>query len=98
MEQSHREKKIMVGKVWKYMIQVTDGIQRVEMPVGARVIHGSLVDQEIAIWVEIDMQELRTTYRSFRVYGTGSYIKTGTHVQTVVSEGVSPYVWHVYEI
>lgn len=82
-------------QVWKYIVDITDGDQDINIPAGAKLVHVGPHGKRIGLWFEIDTQEKHSTIRSFRVFGTGHPIESGRHVGTVI---IIPFVWHVYEM
>ena len=86
----------MPKTIYKYTIPVEDS-PKIEMPVGAKVLHVNVQRGVPCIWVEVDpSNEIET--REFQVYGTGHMIpdNSGTYLGTfMVDDG--NYVFHIYE-
>lgn len=84
--------------IWKYLINITDGDQKITTPACAKLIHIGQHNEQIGLWFEVDSNEETVVDNIFRIFGTGHWIKKGPkgrHVGTVIME---PFVWHVYQI
>lgn len=87
--------KMGVRKVWKYPLEVRDGHQDIEIPIGGRIIHVDNQNEVPTLWVEVEPKYASMITRTFRVFGTGHEIEAGwKHRGTCI---ISPFVWHVYE-
>jgi hypothetical protein len=86
--------------VYKYELEVRDGIQFVTVPRGAKFLH---LDHQgnplrISLWFEVDTDEFLVHDREFQVFGTGHSLPQigwdyrGTTIHLTVG-----LVWHVYE-
>lgn len=84
--------------ICRYSFSVANKINHIYVPFESKLVHASLRGDEVTLWAEVDAKEVRISCRSFICYGTGIFIKSGTHVFTVMSEGIGPTVWHIYEI
>ena len=82
-------------KIYKYQLRgVPDSNYKLEMPLGAKIVHIGIQLNILCLWVEVDPDE-KSTFRYFRIYGTGHKISANAlYLGTVFDE---PYVWHVYE-
>lgn len=89
----------MTKQVWKYVLEITDSVQNIEMPAEAKLVHvGSQEERNICLWFEVNWSHPKgeqSIIRAFRVHGTGHPIAMGNHIGTVV---IMPLVWHIYEI
>ncbi len=81
--------------VHKYPL-LSQGGNPLPIPVTAKVLllaeqHGQLV-----LWVEVDLNHVVVSPRTFRIFGTGFDIPEGYEHRgsTMTTEG---YLWHVYE-
>ena len=79
--------------IYKYDLMV--GLNSVDLPLEAEVVHIGEQYGQLQMWVEQDPTR-PTRGRQFNVYGTGHYIYNNNehHLATVV---LYDFVWHVYE-
>jgi hypothetical protein len=81
--------------IYKYAIDGVGFTTQHEMPKGAEFLYVDLQNDTPQAWFLIDPSVDRTTFRLFKVYGTGHKIPMrerylGTYQQP-------PYVWHLFE-
>jgi len=82
--------------IWKYML--TEPLNIMAMPRGAKVLSVHNQNDTICIWAEVDIKA-ENVRREFEVVGTGETIYpsaefTREFVGTVLCD---PFVWHVFE-
>ena len=78
--------------VWKYSLFM--GPSKLELPVGAQVLHVDEQDGIPQIWVLVDTEAPKET-RHFEVRGTGHAVEEQrAYIGTWQSP---PYVWHLFE-
>jgi hypothetical protein len=84
----------MSEAIWKFPLEVTQAVQKVSMPKGARILHAGLQDGKLAFWAEV-VQSAEKETRRFLVVGTGWELPPDrNYVGTVQAP---PFVWHIYE-
>jgi len=85
--------------IYKYPIQITGEVQKIEMPQNGRICDFQEQGTHPTLWVEVNT-EMPTEIRKFQIFGTGveipdpddhNYCYRGT-----VQRGI--YVWHLFEI
>lgn len=80
--------------IWKYAIDRVD-VRWLEMPIGARIIHVGMQNEQITLWAIVD-PKADCEKRAIRVVGTGNPFPDAsecTHLGTVFD---GPFVWHVF--
>ena len=79
--------------IYKYHLKV--GLNSIDLPLEAEVVHIAEQYGQLQMWVEQDPTR-PVLNRQFSVYGTGHYIYNNNehHLATVV---LGDFVWHVYE-
>ncbi len=87
-------------RVYKYVIQPGDYHPRIEMPIGAELLHLAMQGEQLCLWALVDPAAPPIT-RTFRILATGDTIveheSRVTHIGTVLmAEG--RLVFHVFEI
>jgi len=80
--------------IWKYSLEGI-GRQRVDMPVGAKVLSVQMQDNALTVWALVN-DRAKVLPRTFLVTGTGheGEFDNMRHVGTVQLRG---FVWHVFE-
>lgn len=87
-------------QVWKYQLEVRGRSQKLQIPVGATLLHAAQQTHDtISLWFEIvttgDEEDGPTEEaRWFQVYGTGHSIPEPL---TWIATTPGLYVWHIYE-
>jgi hypothetical protein len=84
--------------MFKYPLQISDGIQEVPLTAGATVQAVALQGGAIAMWAMVN-SGLAIEPRRFVVVGTGRELPADMHLNRyvgMVQQG--PYVWHVIEL
>lgn len=81
--------------VWKQPLKLYDGVQHLELPVGATIIAVGEQQNEPTIWYDCDSESPKEE-RRFIVRGTGAEIQ-GKHVGSCETHG-GHFVWHVFEL
>jgi len=85
-------------RIFKYPLGIIGGIQQIEMPAGAQVLHFGRVAETTNLWVLVDMMKF-TLPRRFIIYGTGHEFLEGAgehrYVGTIT---IGAYVWHCFEV
>lgn len=85
-------------KIFKYPVEVSDEVQKHEIPRGATDHHVGIDPGDpsrLAIWFVVDTDRLKVTRELF-VKGTGQAIpEYSTYMGTVVA-GI--FAWHVFEV
>jgi hypothetical protein len=88
----------MNNRIWKYVLEITDQ-QTLSLPVGAKILSVHNQNNNICLWVMVDMFSQEYEDRIIEMFGTGPgfYIdeKERTYIGTVVLE---KYVWHIFEL
>ena len=81
--------------VWKFPLRLTSGPQKVEMPVGATVIHVHAQDDRPVMWATV-IPDAPTQSRTFHVVATGEEygLPISRYTGTVHIDWT---VWHVIE-
>jgi len=80
--------------VWKYLLKSSSDEQKLELPLGAKLVHVGLAPGGPAVWIELDPDETRMIEHRFWVHGTGHEVPLWRdHIGSVI---VPPLVWHVY--
>ncbi len=81
--------------IWKFEVPINDKVTKIEMPMGARIVHvGAQHTDTLTFWAMVD-KDLPTQWRSFTVIGTGhEFANYWLHVGSVLME---PFVWHLLE-
>lgn len=96
----------MTQVVLKYPLRLTDVWQRVDMPVGAKVVLVGSQMGTICLWalaaVERDDLQLPKEARYFAVHGTGHLVQDdrtfkSAHVGSCFLDPDGTLVWHVFE-
>ncbi len=85
-------------KVYKYLLPSQDEV-RLEMPMGARILHVGVQDNEqLCLWALVSPAAKKIT-RKFRIAGTGHEITgpSSTHLGTAVMYN-GQLVLHVFEM
>jgi hypothetical protein len=82
-------------KIFKYNIQVTDGVQTVAIPSRGKILHLGVQNDQICVWVLVNQRAPLEDFK-FQVFGTGHTIseEMRTYVGTV---HIGPFVWHVFQ-
>lgn len=87
--------------IYKYELEVKDGIQEVYMPDAADIIHVGEQNGKICMWAEVDTTNI-SEQRYFHVIGTGHPIPNTKGIPTrsnwTGTVQMPPFVWHVYEV
>ena len=79
-------------RVFKYPFEITDDVE-IKMPVGARVLHVAMQDDQPTLWALVDDTHMAETHR-FWLRGTGHPVPDGAkHVATFFD---GPFVWHLF--
>ena len=83
--------------IWKFQFEIGD-IVRIDMPVGAKVLHVESQHGVPCMWALVDPHS-PTQARDFRIFGTGHHIDSSmlellTHVATFQQ---GSFVWHLFE-
>ncbi len=84
--------------VHKYLLPVQDEV-KLEMPIGARVLHVGVQDNEqLCLWALVNPKG-ETKTRSFRIAGTGHEVAgaSPTHLGTALMHN-GTFVLHVFEV
>jgi len=89
-------------QIWKYKLKMVDGVQEIEMPSGAEIIHADFQNKKPYIWAMINGTAEKTV-RKLQIFGTGEVVyqeelvedKSMKHISTSV---INNYVWHIFEI
>ena len=90
--------------IYRFTLEVADGVQRVSVPGGAensvvRSVGQTRNHDTIDVWIEIDPQ-LPKEDVAFVVHGTGHKILAAVdkqYVGTVIDQGLQ-LVWHIYQV
>lgn len=83
-----------MNTMWKFPLQLVDGRQPTEMPVGAIALHVAMQDGMPCVWAWVDPEKSRE-YRGFAVIGTGNKIPDGAvYVGSCMDRC---FVWHIFE-
>lgn len=86
-------------KIFKYLLQLTDGIQAITMPYNAKVLNVQSQNGIIALWAEVydDNSLTSESDKHFVIYGTGHGMpdNPGSYIGTVQ---LGMFVWHIYEV
>jgi hypothetical protein len=81
--------------IWKYKLTLQKEVQRIKMPVGARILHVGVQADFICLWALVNSESDQDNRRDFYIRSTGRYIESYlTYVGTVQ---MLPFVWHVFE-
>ena len=92
--------------IWKYPIDVQDGIIEVLMPKDAEVIHVGTQYDIVCLWVIVDTERHGDETKRFRIHGTGHPLanNTGTPYSIfdtylgTVQTCNGKFVWHIFEV
>jgi hypothetical protein len=80
--------------IWKFPLAVTDGVQTIEMPKNARIVHVDAQFGAPCLWASVDSNRPKQR-RNFVIYGTGDEITAiGPYIGTVL---IASFVWHIFE-
>ena len=83
-------------EVWKFVLELIDGPQVMQMPEGSEVLCVAMQHQRPTLWARVDARNgIPAQRRVFTVRGTGHPAATGEYVGTAVSDAL---VWHVFEV
>lgn len=85
--------------IWKYLLNVTDGDQELQLPVGAKIFSVDSQRGILCIWALVDPDE-DLEKRVFRVHGTGHPIADSEKLKflgtcVVLNDSL---VWHIFEV
>ena len=83
--------------IYKYRLELKDGVQDLGLPSGAKVLH---VDQQAGIptlWAMVEPTASEVS-RRFRVIGTGWPVVKSDSLQHIGTWLCGEYVWHVFEV
>jgi hypothetical protein len=80
--------------IWKYDLQVEEGMQSIEMPRDAKILTVGAQGQTLCIWAEV-VQSNAKEIREFMVLGTGWELPPDHNYIGTVQ--IPPYVWHIFE-
>ncbi len=93
----------MPHKVFKYPLEVMSGVQTLDIPEDAAILHIGSQDDKIMMWYEVNpAEDIKQSH--FRVYATGEPIQKYStkwgdeypdHLGTVQ---MGKFVWHVYRL
>ena len=84
--------------IYKYPIEITDK-QNVELPEGAHILSVALQHRKLCLWAMIDTDiknEVGTTFREVRIFGTGHPVELDGNWQFVGTILEETFVWHVF--
>ena len=82
--------------VWKFPLDVKDGMQAVPMPRGSKIVHVAQQGGRPTLWAEVESTQIMVD-RHFVVVGTGHPVPDilvfhrGSCFQ-------GDFVWHIYEM
>jgi hypothetical protein len=80
--------------IWKYPLAIWGEVQKIEMPIGARVLCVQLQDERPFLWAVVD-DEAPAETRAFIMHGTGHQLMPGEYIGTIQLHG---FVWHYFSI
>ena len=81
--------------VYKYTFFLDD-IQRLKMPVGAKILSVQVQGNTPCIWAEVETTNALQE-RAFVIKGTGHEIKE-RDLRYIGTFQMPPFVWHLYEV
>ena len=85
--------------IWKFKIEITDGIIRVNLPKGSEILSFQCQHDVPTIWALCDPEE-ENEEREFCIYGTGhniSDIENKRFIGTAQQFG-GGLIWHLFEV
>lgn len=81
--------------VYKYAVRIDDTWNRVDLPVGARIVHVGSQDRfYVMFWADVAPGAAREA-RWFRVFGTGHTV--WARAEHIGSVQAGELVWHLFE-
>ncbi len=83
--------------VHKYLLPAQDEV-KLEMPIGARVLHVGAQGKQLCLWALVNPKG-KTRTRTFRIAGTGHEVGSAspTHLGTALMNN-GAFVLHVFEV
>lgn len=82
--------------VYKYKLELKDGVQEISMPIGAKVLFFTMQKETPTIWAEVNTEMKGSQIRAFIIHGTGHPIGPNENYVGTTFDRV--FVWHLYEI
>lgn len=82
--------------IYKYPLALMNGVQEIEMPHGAKIVHVAGQHEIPTLWAEV-LPTAELVKREFVVYGTGHTIMFSDH-KYIGTAHCPPFAWHVYEV
>lgn len=80
--------------IWKYQLSITDDVQMIEMPAGAKIVYVDAQFGAPCLWAIVDARRGKEE-RRFVIHGTGHTVTAlGPYVGTVL---IQQFVWHIFE-
>ena len=93
----------MTRTIWKFLLEVKDGIQIVKMPSVSNVISVDMIGMKVSLWAIVDPDSIEVD-RRFVVYGTGEAMHENlfiSYIGTCIQRSdfnMKPWIWHVFEV
>lgn len=85
----------MSFRVYKYPLELVDGIQDVALPAEAKVLHFAMQGRKPTLWALIEPDD-KLVPRGFIIHGTGHPVAAGlVHCGTTLAP--DGFVWHLFE-
>lgn len=83
-----------MNSVWKYSL-ILQGINDLELPAGAKVLHVDEQDGIPQMWVLVDPESKAKEHRQFEIRGTGHPVSE--HRAYIGTWQSGSFVWHLFE-
>lgn len=85
--------------IWKYTLNDTE--TALQLPTNSKILSVQNQNEEICMWVEVDVNNKETTQRYFKILGTGDFLSEDigikhNFINTVQLHG-GRLVFHIYE-
>lgn len=81
-------------KIWKFPVNDTKAIQKIEMPNHAEIRHLGIQNNKVFLWAEVQ-ENNPVVERTFFIVGTGHPIPTQAK-RYIGTFQAPPFVWHLY--